>query len=103
MVTKLRNPLDIEPDLRMRFAFVNSFPPGPLRFAALSVATARWDDVQKDVARGRLTVEQAATIYGQAVAHQVATPAMAEHQVRLIQWLGNVPSNQQSTIRGGHA
>ena len=67
----------------MSAAFVDATPPGNLRMAAMSIATARWDAVRRDVEKGRLSQDDARVLYKRAVAHKVITPQMAKHQIVL--------------------
>lgn len=67
----------------MSIAFVERFPPGDLKMAALSVATARFDAVRRDVDKGKLSLRQVFHVYDMAVKYKVTSQKMAEHQKQL--------------------
>ena len=67
----------------MSTAFVNCFD-GKLKMAAMSIVTARWDAIRRDLDKGRLTKKEVTRLYQEAVTHKVVTADMATHQLRLM-------------------
>ena len=82
----------------MSTAFVDATPPGNLRMAALSIVTARWDTIRRDVEKGRLSQSDALGLYDRALSYKAVTPQMAEHQKRLIQAQGCSLCNGSATV-----
>ena len=74
----------------MSEAFLDSVTVGPLQMAALSIATARWDAVRRDVEKGRLSGAEVMALYGKAVRYKVVTQEMASRQCDLIDQIGRL-------------
>jgi len=67
----------------MSIAFVNCFDDAKLKMAAMSIASARWDAVRRDLDKGRITKDEVARLYQEAVAYKVVTVDMASQQLGL--------------------
>jgi len=57
---------------------VQEAEPGPYRIAVLSAVNGKWDDVMKDVRRGRITAKQAKNIIDSLFRSQLITLSLAE-------------------------
>lgn len=86
--TIYREEIEYELARNMSTAFVDATPAGNLRMAALSIVTARWDSVRRDVKKGRLSQIDAFSLLERAVNYKILVPQMAEHQMRLIKMQG---------------